>query len=89
MIKAMAVSALLTAIALSIGACAKHAADEEPPPGEPVAECVAYEHLLASCMHRKTDFAAQAILKPSSPDERAKVRTVCSDNLRRLQAACR
>jgi hypothetical protein len=61
----------------------------ESVPLGPIAECVQYEHLLASCFHRDAAFASQPGLIPKSRAAADHIRDLCRENLARLGPACR
>ena len=80
----------LFASALVTVALAASCGGKKPSPGpEPVAECVQYEAKLKACLHRDVPIASQAALLPKSDEERAQVKALCSENLKRIQVACR
>jgi len=57
----------------------------------PIAECQAYENALSTCIHRPVGvgFSTQASLLPHSEGERARIASMCTENLHRLAGACR
>jgi hypothetical protein len=56
---------------------------------EPVEECKQYEVAVNRCLHRNIDFASQPSLLPATAVDRERIRAVCSENLQRIQKACR
>ena len=72
-------------------ACASHkpTSDTTADPVEPVAECKAYDQLVAKCLHRAVNFASQPALTPATEADRARIKAECTANLGRLQVACR
>jgi hypothetical protein len=58
-------------------------------PSEPVPECVEYEKTVASCFHRPLAIANQPSLIPKTRGEREQIRALCTQNLNRIQSACR
>lgn len=55
-----------------------------------VPECQLYEAKIASCLHRfSAGFATQASLIPKTKADRERIREQCSENLARLEKACR
>jgi hypothetical protein len=61
----------------------------DPPQPEPVEECLQYEAAVRSCFHRDAAIASQAALLPATAADRQRIRAVCSENLQRIQKACR
>jgi hypothetical protein len=56
---------------------------------KPLEACLRYESVMNSCFHRNVSFAHQAELMPTSEADRERIETMCSDNLARVQTACR
>jgi hypothetical protein len=54
-----------------------------------VSECLRYEEKIRVCMHRDTGFANRPMLLARTDADRARIGAMCSENLRRLEAACR
>lgn len=75
----------IAALALTVACGGKKSA----PTPEPVAECVQYETKLNVCLHRDARIASQDTLLPKSDEERARIRALCSESLKRIEVACR
>jgi hypothetical protein len=67
--------------------CGSRKASSDAP--EPIPECEEYGRALTACLHRDIGFATQAAALPKSDSERARIRTVCKENLRHLPTGCR
>jgi hypothetical protein len=71
---------------LALACCGGH---HDPPHPEPVEECRLYEAAVKNCFHRDISIASQASLLPATDADRERVRAMCSNNLQRIQKACR
>jgi hypothetical protein len=80
-----ALSLACVALGLSLGCGGKGIA----PGPEPVEECRQYETALNACFHRDVSVANQASLLPKSDADRRRIKALCSENLKRIQIACR
>lgn len=84
--------ALVGAIVLSAGCSSKlhpSGSAAEPESVELVDECKQYENALTTCFHREVTLASHESLVPKSKADRERVRALCANNLKRIQAACR
>lgn len=87
--KAAAFFSILAFVAsLGTTGCRMGRADDATPP-EPVAECVQYEAKLNACFHRDASVASQPTLLARTDSDRERIGAMCSDNLKRLETACR
>jgi hypothetical protein len=50
---------------------------------------VRYERALGACFHREVSVAQQPGLLPASDADRARTEALCTENLHRIQLACR
>lgn len=79
--------AMLATLAAILCACSGRAPSSDDP--APIEECTLYEQALDACIHRDTHFSAQPALVATSDAARERIRSMCTENLRRLRDACR
>lgn len=85
--KAHAKHAILAlALALAVGCGTKDQTGGTP---EPVEECLRFESALNTCFHRDFAVASQEAYLPKSKADRARLQSLCADNLKRLTQTCR
>jgi hypothetical protein len=75
-------------VATLLAACGGHRADAAPDAGKPVAECVAYQQMLARCSGVDVPVATQANAIPKNDADRDRLATLCAANLDRLSHSC-
>lgn len=82
---------LLAAFTLAVAmiACGGHGSSSSHGGPEPIPECDAYAHKLASCTGRPSNVGEQMAAKATTVADRARLRDVCVQNLQRLNQACR
>lgn len=81
-------SVFLFVAALGTSGCRMGRADDAAPP-KPVAECLQYEAKLNACFHRDASIASQPMLLAKTDADRDRIAAKCSENLKRLETACR
>lgn len=74
-----------TAFTLLASCGQKNTASDQP---QPVPECVAYEKAMAACFHRDLPFATQPSVLPANDADRARIRSMCIENMARLRRSC-
>jgi hypothetical protein len=79
--------ATLLLIIFPSGCGARGTTDSGAP--EPVPECLQYESALGTCFHRDVGFALQPGLLAQTDADRRRIGAMCTQNLKRLRAACR
>jgi hypothetical protein len=81
--------AVLLALVVGAAACGGHRHGGAPAERAPVEACVRYEQALGTCFHRSVSIAEHPTLLPGSDAERARTEALCTENLHRIQLACR
>jgi hypothetical protein len=73
---------------LALSACGgKHEGERSSP--TPVEECRQYEDAVRRCFHRDVSIATQPSLLAVTKADRERIGASCSENLKRIQQACR
>jgi hypothetical protein len=80
---------MVVAVSLLVGGACLACGGSKSDALEPIAECKAYEALVARCTGRPAHIAEQPAALPSAAAEREHVRQVCAFNLKRLTDDCR
>jgi hypothetical protein len=78
-----------TLLALASSALFACSRPDDPVAAEPLAECAAYEQTFNRCLHRDLRIAHDETLIPKTRADQDRIRQVCTENLTRIQMACR
>jgi hypothetical protein len=78
----------MTLVFLILTGCRAEQAATTEPERSPVAECERYEAAVRACFHRDVAVATDQAYIPASDTDRDRMRTICSENLRRLGNRC-
>jgi hypothetical protein len=79
----------LTGLAAALSASIACSRPDDPVAAEPIAECTAYEQTFNRCLHRDLRIASTEDLIPKTRADEARIRQLCTENLGRIQKACR
>jgi hypothetical protein len=81
--------AFVSVLPTLVDCSSKYSATNDVVPPEPVAECLAYEDAMKTCLHRDFTIARQPSLIPTNRVQLSQIRSLCSQNLAQMKTVCR